>query len=86
MLKKLKSPFGVTVALWALVCAVHTGWSLHSYLSPPEPHDVYDKKFGFQFGVWMIFGLPIWLGILALALLLVHFSVLFWRRFYDRNS
>jgi len=80
MLKKLKSPFGITIILWALVCAGHTAWSLHSYLSSPEPHDVYDKTFGFQFVVWLIFGLPIWLAILGVALLLVHFSHLLWRR------
>jgi hypothetical protein len=86
MLKRLRSPYGITVVVWALICATHTVWSLHSYLTSPEPFDVYDKTLGFQLAVWTVLGLPIWLGILCLALLAVYFLKRNRRRVHDATK
>jgi hypothetical protein len=50
----------VTLAVWAVVCAIFEFVRVPAFLHFNDPSDVYEKTWGFQLIVFLIFRFPIW--------------------------
>jgi len=53
--------FTITIVMWLVACAGVNAWTISSYLANPQDGDLYAHTLGYQFVVFAIFRLPVWL-------------------------